>query len=740
MSRIKISICLCVFIQFGVLARPSIHRSSQNRRAAEKRKLNQFNPKALIVLERLIENNLNKLEQILSKTEDKRLKKNLDEIIALQLMAQNSLNFAATVHSSDEEKVLAERVDAFYAALRLTENISVKLKDDNKIFLNRNKLQSFFIILQKLRGFVWNYAGQTFAQNLTCYSKELEQTKLSVFDVKKESLRLVDPNNPKHYINLKDLKGMTHDQVSRLDISDTHEAWYSQQKIKTMNDSWDQLENFKQDKIRDQIKFDHYNMHLARKVVFLDKVKDTATSPKVNGKDFYGVKWKVKWGDESQVEPINNRLYMAAGAKMTDLAYMNDVGFTLILAKDTKKNNESLLDSGCAVKPVTLEAMDICLRKNYKFNISPYILEYAKLNLQVINEISQSMPQSKEMMKKIRVLKKEVNQGKARNYVRFTESMIEYKAYDDATDEGETKITRFGPVALNSHGTNEDRVARSIFLFNAWIHNRDAKDDNSRAYVVQMDDQGRAQYLEGQHDMGAALGAMGTAGDINVLQVEKWFLRRNKLSNSINYPVALLFKPKPWGLGTHADFKWMARNIARITNKQIKDILSYSHWPFFVQNLMTYKMSRRRDRIADLYHVNHLIAKEDYKMKPQAVKFHLSTQQQRWSIFQKLGFISPQGKLTTRLDFRLFNQLIDQALQKNKLSFPYSEYVVQNGKIATCQKSIIIGILEHYKYPSGLSFRTHRFEGIFDEIVDKEYCELGSEKRPFNFIRWISKY
>lgn len=124
--------------------------------------------------------------------------------------------------------------------------------------------------------------------------------------------------------------------VKEVHINQHHPVWHSDH-IK--RDTWIELED-QYNQSMSLILDKQYNLKTAHKVLFINKIKDTATNPKITTKDAYGVKWKLKWGREVYTEPIANRLYLKLGGKMTDLVYAQrsgSKGVTLILAdKKTK--------------------------------------------------------------------------------------------------------------------------------------------------------------------------------------------------------------------------------------------------------------------------------------------------------------------------------------------------------------------------------------------------------------------
>lgn len=163
------------------------------------------------------------------------------------------------------------------------------------------------------------------------------------YQAKREARFLISKQDDQNFVSVDELARMTAREVSLLDNSNNHPHWHSRSYMADHPTPWQDLENFviKEVERKVQKKKDvaiDYNLDKARKILFFSKVKDSATSPKINTKDIYGMKWKLKWGIEVQVEPVLNRLYTYLGAKWADLVYGNHKGERgAILVLDKKR-------------------------------------------------------------------------------------------------------------------------------------------------------------------------------------------------------------------------------------------------------------------------------------------------------------------------------------------------------------------------------------------------------------------
>ncbi|MBT7670548.1 MAG: hypothetical protein HN623_13255, partial [Bdellovibrionales bacterium] len=400
-----------------------------------------------------------------------------------------------------------------------------------------------------------------------------------------EAKFLMDPNNRSKYISRSDLAQMNHEEISKLDISSSHPVWHTTAYSKANSNGWNDQERWAEKRISKKLskKSDHsikYSIDRARRVLFFDKIKISATSPKINTRDAYGVRWKVKWGDEVQPEVINNRLWMKLGGKYTDLVYSNPKGMEhlVLILGDPQKERQSTCDH-----PVTVKELTSCLRdSSYKFNLSPYITFAGTITKENIDRVLKELPRDG----KKRYSKKELL---GREYLSFKESLVELKIKKAAL--------RGGPAAFSSASAKMDRVGRGLMIFNMWIANRDAKDDNNRSVLVKdyLNQEGNS-FLEFQHDMGATLGNV-VSGEINNLRTGYFFLRRSITRKNLYFTQLILYRPKAWKKITFADALWMARKISLLSESNIKEIVAHSNWPDFVQQAASYKLIARRNAI-----------------------------------------------------------------------------------------------------------------------------------------------
>jgi hypothetical protein len=533
---------------------------------------------------------------------------------------------------------------------------------------------------------------------------------------KLEASDLFDVKNNNFYSE-ESLSKLSPYTLSELDIHDQHIFWYSERKLKSEKlDSWSYLENFFTNHANLKVKKKNkdfkgsYNLEKARKVLFYSNMKDTATSAKINTKDIYGGKWKLKWGTETHTEVVANRLYTKLGAKFTDLVYAGKPGYAghiLILEGD---------DSSCESIRSFSYLKKCLLESVYNFNIEVYTLHHGVIDNGNLNKIFGHLKDEEKNLEKVQDLTKFLG----KEFVTFKTSMVEYKF-----EEG---YHRGGPISLSHLGAKEDRVKRGLFLFNSWIRNYDAKDDNARSVVVE-DFQGEdKKYLEFYHDLGASLGPNGRSGLFNELDEGKDYISygssliyKDGLSKFITlpgnsrifFPGLLAYRPESWEQATFSDLRWMARKITKLSRKDLEEIVKLTYLPSFSQRVFVDKLLKRRDRIAEVFDLSVADpVKEEFNFS-----FNILSDEERAKAAKMFGL--PENELHA---MALKSGIIN--VKKKK----FIDHVVKDGKISSCQHSAIVNLLEKYHFPEGISRKQKKKQD--DKALP--LCEfLEVKKAPF---------
>lgn len=525
--------------------------------------------------------------------------------------------------------------------------------------------------------------------------------KLGLNQASKEANNLINPITGKIYTQ-GELAKLNYIQVGNLDIGKNHPMWRDEEDRQKADWSgggaWIKLENLinksatkkfskKCEKLCSALD-NNYDLKQARKVLIFDKIKISATSPKIEGKDIYGYNWKVKWGVEAFVEPVVSRIYMKLGGKFSDLTYSNRHGASdLLLILESKSTKSSCTNVN------TYEWFVYCMKVSaYKFNPSPYVAQWGHITEKNIDAVFAGVS---SIIKDPKIRKKYIG----RDWITFKESMVEFSA--------DNVLARAGSGPENRLGFENDRVLRGLSLFAAWIGNDDAKEDNSRSVLYEEDN--KEIFAHYWHDLGSGLGATLFPGKINTLKTNTDFmyLATSFMRNSprlllpyeflghkrIVIPRLHLYKPDSWKKVTYSDGLWMAKKIASLQKFEIEEAVAASNLPKFMQDALVFKLMDRRIRMAKIFGIIFPGVQDSY---PITIRYNLTKKEVRAAIAKKF-------------DINLAR--LEWEINKHKLLKGKKEYfdvVVKDGEIVSCSKSLLINILEKAWYPSGLERRRNR--------------------------------
>lgn len=503
-----------------------------------------------------------------------------------------------------------------------------------------------------------------------------------------ESWLLHDPSRAT-YFTTSELSRFSPAQIAALDIGPEHPEWLP----------WKEAEASRQNRVADfeaemerlvaaELRRDGdlaagrpYHIDKARRVLFLEKIELSATSPKAETEDVFGVEWKLKWGDEPAVEPVASRLYLLAGARMTDLVLPNGsgaAGTTLVLEKPGSLDEDEQTDEKRDAE--TVGQLKTALLDLYGFDIEPYILDHGTITPANLGAVLARLPHGGK--KKYRP-----EELIGREWATFRESSVELDPKGAIRrEDGAPLFDQFAP---------RDRVGRSLYLFDLWIENRDVKYDNRKAYFLLSSVPGGGKritgYREAHHDLGLSLGGLLSSGQTNRLRTGDRF-SPDTAGPKARFKAPMIFKPAAWDHITWSDAVWMARHIASIDEAMVRDAVSYSFWPDFVQEALVHRLLIRRDQIARTFGVSDLISKP----APEAptIRVPLSTPEEIVRAEKRYGLEA--GTLATELSL------------PPRRPIAAEEVVVRDGAIADGRQSALVRALVRDRFPSGLAVRYKR--------------------------------
>ncbi|MBT3983102.1 MAG: hypothetical protein HOE90_17245 [Bacteriovoracaceae bacterium] len=535
-------------------------------------------------------------------------------------------------------------------------------------------------------------------------------TRLGELQAPKESKNLLSKRNPGTFATPAELSILTYNEVAGLDIADNHPFLYSQRKLDTIENPFRLMEDEAQKIATHYLTKDiekpysdnfKYDLKKASRFLFFDEFKNSATSAKIKTKDPHNLKWKMKWGVETQTDPVAARIFARAGVKYVDLTYSKQSSknpTTLILAErrtmsviERKKELKSIgqTDSKACDHVDSVDLLVRCMRKGYyRFTLLPFIVERGTITKENKKQVLRNYPNYRNKKYKP---KKLIN----REYVVFNEVMVEYKGKGPY-------LQRNTPVTFGRMGSKNDRAARSSALLNLFIDNVDNKTLNNRSVLYRGygKEAGNKDfdYFETTHDLGASLGTAKLGGLINKIGQGSRFLeplkaKENSIHTKLRYHGWLLFRPTSWKKSSYSDLLWMAKRIVKIKVPEFEEIIAASSWPDFMQKAFVFRLLGRRNYIAKLFGIENLL--DQKVIKRPDFQVDLSTHELR---------------VKAAKQYHLDVNDIETAMKNAELlGKTYIDKLVVHGSVSRCKKTILIGLLEDKLFPSGLSRRIFRF-------------------------------
>lgn len=546
---------------------------------------------------------------------------------------------------------------------------------------------------------VHQFAGRAGLNATPFYSRRSRNDPVGNRGALKEATNLIDPFAPEKFVQASRLSSLSHEEVSRLDVSPDNPMWHTHRMMESGDvDTWKEIENWIENEVSKKLsKSKHfreehpsfrYNLTASRKILFWDKVKATATSPKIDTLDAFGQEWKLKWGEEAAVEPVAHRLRLLLGVKFADLNYI-DVGGTshlLILPSPLEKAMNPDTEM-----PLTLtEFVDAMMASKYEFNVEPFILSSGVISEANAEAILKDLPlEALSPFRKNRLL--------GRTWIRFRESMVE--ANHDV-------VTRGGPVSTHSALTSGDRAIRQSMIAAFWLGHTDMKEDNFRSVWIEgFGGKKSPQYLEFFHDPGSAFGAGKRSGELNRFNYGYGggnFLWLDSDGETVYSNYFCLYRPGHFHKVTFADQLSGARHITRLTKDDIARAVNASKMPDFYQACLVWRLVKRRDLIARVYQIP--LRDSEAGNAPEYI-IPLTTRANR--IAAADHYLIPLEEIENDL---IRTGHLPSNRRAGPTSAPFNDVIVKNGVISSYSESVIPGILRDFRHPTGFVNRMTRYD------------------------------
>jgi hypothetical protein len=398
-----------------------------------------------------------------------------------------------------------------------------------------------------------------------------------------EAANLVDPRTGTEYGDPAKLAGLSAEEVGRLDVRRDDFLWHDEAALGALKarhgTAWRALEEWTEARVSEALRT-RYSLSVARRILLLRGIRSSATTPKIDAEDLHGQGWRVKWGEEIHTEPIANHLYVELGGKHADLVYANKGPADLVLVL-----NEAHAEPGAEAceSIATYDEFERCLRvSKYEFDVSAYVVARGVISESMLREepfASASGPAGTLI---------------GREFVTFNESLVQFQSRANGLEP-------LGAAPLSSSGARSHRALRGLSVFAYWIHDKDAKDANSKG-VIDVADSTYVQYI---HDIGASLGSLKYSGYPNLLKVGDGFVHRGR--DHVKFTPNMLYLPKAFRDVTYSDAMWMVRKITALSREDILAAVAATLWPDFQQDVMASRLIARRNAIARAFDVDSIM-------------------------------------------------------------------------------------------------------------------------------------
>lgn len=176
----------------------------------------------------------------------------------------------------------------------------------------------------------------------------------------------------------------------------------------------------------------------------------------------------------------------------------------------------------------------------------------------------------------------------------------------------ELKPEEFRRIGPYSNGLIQDsaiardmREARGLFLFNVWVANTDLKDAENNKVVMRAGPDGDWRLYMSQQDTGNALGLILAekvdAFPWDAIETSPWSRAFGAMRGRIELNYFALQQTGLYRTATHADHRWMARRIARLSRQQIADAVALGRFPGGVGALYVEKLASRRNQLVEAF-------------------------------------------------------------------------------------------------------------------------------------------
>ncbi|MBF0300232.1 MAG: hypothetical protein HQK51_16035 [Oligoflexia bacterium] len=180
---------------------------------------------------------------------------------------------------------------------------------------------------------------------------------------------------------------------------------------------------------------------------------------------------------------------------------------------------------------------------------------------------------------------------------------------------------RIGVYHLSAAGNDSLRELRGNLLLQAFVGNADIKEDHNNKLKLVESPANNWEIATLIRDVGNGFGHTIFPNNPNrfshVLIDPKYHSLKSDIIKLNFRRYHYIGNPTPFMHCHYSDLKWMARYLAEISSKQLKDILAEGNWPPPIQRLLMEKLSHRRNDIVRAFDLE----REGFQIWPTVVKW-----------------------------------------------------------------------------------------------------------------------
>lgn len=349
-------------------------------------------------------------------------------------------------------------------------------------------------------------------------------------------------------------------------------------------------------------------------VLIFKGVSDSGSAPKIKTLDTnLDDEWSLKWGDELHTDVVGSRLFAALGFDVDHPYYREKNSVTLVFPKALGLEKDHL-------------EMIRTVKNNFNIDIEKYVSDSGVVEQADVEDD----PQLAEFI--------------GLPYVRFVECALEGRP---------DRVKRLGPLMNNNLFNRNRRELRGALLAHLWIDNWDTRAENT---MMAINHQGNHKYKSTGvfSDLGTSLGVkvnfMPVDFRVGLVNEFSWDIVKKKSAKKVSLMGQINAYLPAYRSATYADMRWMATKIAKISKKDLEEILDQSGWPKGLAKLYFHKLAARRAQILDAFEVqdpNPIAYDRHYSYEKNGITYIKNGVliKDFMSDDHPLGYMSPYGRL-----------------------------------------------------------------------------------------------